>query len=73
MIHKTAERNHEIFESHRSGVALADLARQFGLSQVTVKQIILREKHKQAVGAEPFYRSSGEAQSRTKSVKLSGA
>ena len=58
MIHKTAERNREIFAAYQKGNSLDDLAKQYERSPATVQQIILSEKHKQAVSVEPFYQDT---------------
>ena len=55
MIHKTASRNKEIFAAYRSGERVEGLAERFKLSTVTVRQIINREKHMQAVSPDAYY------------------
>jgi Mor family transcriptional regulator len=57
MIHKTEYRNREIFAEHQQGEAVQSLAERYNLSAKTVQQIILFERHKQEVSAEPFYQA----------------
>jgi len=55
MIHKTEQRNREIFAAHQQGNDVQTLAERYNLSPKTVQQIILFERHKQEVSAEPYY------------------
>jgi Mor family transcriptional regulator len=57
MIHKTEQRNREIFAAHQQGEDVQALAERYNLSAKTVQQIILFEKYKQEVSAEPFYQA----------------
>ena len=58
MIHKSAERNREIFAFHQMGKSTRDLAQLYGLALGTVRQIIITEKHLRAVSTEPIYTSA---------------
>jgi len=57
MIHKTEQRNREIFAAHQHGEDVQTLAQRYNLSAKTVQQIVLFERHKQEVSAEPFYQA----------------
>lgn len=57
MIHKTEQRNREIFAAHQQGEDAHVLAERYNLSAKTVQQIIRFEWHKQEVSAEPFYQA----------------
>lgn len=55
IIQKTAVRNREIFAAYQHGESIEKLAEQYGLSAVTVHQIIRIERHKVAVSVDAFY------------------
>ena len=55
MKHKTEGRNREIFFAYEAGRAIEEISAQHGLSPITVRDIISREKHKQAVSPDAFY------------------
>lgn len=55
MTRKTASRNREIFAAHQDGQSIEALANRYGLSRVTVSEIIRFEGHSMAVSADAFY------------------
>jgi Mor family transcriptional regulator len=55
VIHRTAVRNREIFAACQDGKSIEELAQKYGLSPVTVRQVIRIEGHKFAVSVERFY------------------
>jgi hypothetical protein len=55
MMKKTATRNREIFSAHRNGESIEDLAKRYGLAELTVRELIRVEKHKVAISIEHFY------------------
>ncbi len=55
IIQKTAVRNREIFVAYQHRESIENLAKRYGLSGVTVLQIIRIEKHKVAVSVDEFY------------------
>jgi Mor family transcriptional regulator len=57
MKHKTEARNREIFAEYKGGGSPKEIARIYGLSPLTVIQIIMIEKHKQAVSPDDFYKT----------------
>ena len=54
-IQKTAVRNREIFAARQQGESIAELAELYGLSNITVCEIIRVERHKIAVSIDTFY------------------
>jgi Mor family transcriptional regulator len=54
-VQKTAVRNRDIFAASQDGKSIEELAQKYGLSAVTVRQIIRIEGHKVAVSVEGFY------------------
>ncbi len=58
MIHKTEQRNREIFAAYYLGADLRELASRYALSPITVQQILLSERHKLQVSDDPFYRAA---------------
>ena len=54
-IQKTAVRNREIFAAYQQGESPEDLAERYGLSRLTVCEIIRIERHKVAVSVDEFY------------------
>ena len=55
MKRKTADRNREIFATYSAGEIPEEIARTYGLSPVTLRQIILTGMHKRAVSGDAFY------------------
>ena len=51
----TAERNCAIFSAYEKGSSLAQLAKTYGLTLVTVREIIRQEVHRRALSQEAFY------------------
>jgi Mor family transcriptional regulator len=58
MNRNTAARNREIFASHQKGLTPDDLAKQYGLAPVTIRQIIATEKYLHAVSNQPIYKAA---------------
>ena len=54
-MHKTELRNREIFATHQDGQSYEDLAERYALTPDTVRQIIIRERHKRAVSPKIYY------------------
>ena len=54
-VQKSAMRNREIFAAYQQGESCENLAKQHGLSRMTVDQIIRIERHKIAVSVDAFY------------------
>ena len=52
---KKAVRNREIFAAFQQGDSIGELARRHRLSEITVHQIIIAERHKVAVSVDAFY------------------
>ena len=53
---RTGTRNRDIFAGYQRGEPVEELAVRYGLSVVTVSQIIMVERHKVAVSVEVFYK-----------------
>ena len=66
-IPKKAVRNREIFAAYQNGNSAADLANRYGLSTVTIREILRIERHKVAVSADQFYEEMRSRNLRTQS------
>lgn len=53
---KNNTRNRDIFAANQNGETIAELAQRYRLSEITVMQIIMIERHKAAVSVDAFYK-----------------
>jgi Mor family transcriptional regulator len=57
---KTVERNRTILSAFEAGRSVAQLSRQFDLTEGTVREIIRQEAHRRAVITDAYYRGFRE-------------
>jgi hypothetical protein len=53
MLQRNADRNREIFANFRTGTSVNDLACQYRLAPITVRQLIHAQRHLLAVSKDP--------------------
>jgi hypothetical protein len=52
---KTAMRNREIFAAYQGGETMEGLAKRYGISVITIGQLIRSERHKIAFSVDGYY------------------
>lgn len=61
-LRKTIERNRQIYTAFAAGRTPEELGRDYGLTGLRIRTILVEEGHKRLVSPEPFYREIRDAQ-----------